>query len=38
VPLAGTTYVPGVTEERTLDEIKTMMEKYLADSGQMSGA
>ena len=37
VPLAGTNYVPGVTEETTLNEIKTMMEKYLADSGQMPG-
>ena len=37
VPLAGTSYIPGVTEEHTLNEIKTMMEKYLADSGQMPG-
>ena len=37
VPLAGTNYIPGVTEESTLNEIKTMMEKYLADSGQMPG-
>ena len=37
VPLAGTNYIPGVTEETTLNEIKTMMEKYLADSGQMPG-
>ena len=37
VPLAGTSYIPGVTEESTLNEIKTMMEKYLADSGQMPG-
>jgi hypothetical protein len=34
VPLAGTNYVPGVTEESTLNEIKDMMQKYLADSGQ----
>jgi methylamine---glutamate N-methyltransferase subunit C len=35
VPLAGTDYIPGVTEQETLDEIKSMMQKYLADSGQM---
>ena len=35
VPLAGTDYIPGVTEQKTLDELKTMMQKYLADSGQM---
>ena len=29
VPLAGTDYVPGVTEERTLGEIKTLLERYL---------
>jgi len=29
VPLAGTEYVPGVTEERTLGEIKTLLERYL---------
>jgi hypothetical protein len=29
VPLAGTEYVPGVTEERTLTEIKTLLERYL---------
>src|ERR671937_45572 len=29
VPLAGTDYVPGVTEERTLAEIKRMLEKHL---------
>ena len=34
VPLAGTNYIPGVTEESTLAEIKDMMQKYLADSGQ----
>ena len=33
VPLAGTDYIPGVTEQRTLDEIKAMMQKYLADTG-----
>src|SRR5262249_14613877 len=34
VPLAGTDYIPGVSEERTLGEIKGMLEKYLADAGQ----
>jgi hypothetical protein len=38
VPLAGTSYIPGVTEETTLDQIKTMMEKYLADTGQYPNA
>src|SRR6059036_1891365 len=37
VPLAGTNYVPGITERDTLAEIKTMIEKYLADSGQLAG-
>ena len=32
VPLAGTDYIPGVTEQSTLDEIKSMMQKYLADT------
>jgi methylamine---glutamate N-methyltransferase subunit C len=32
VPLAGTDYIPGVSEEATLSEIKAMMEKYLTDS------
>jgi methylamine---glutamate N-methyltransferase subunit C len=30
VPLAGTNYVPGLTEERALGEIKRMLEKHLA--------
>jgi methylamine---glutamate N-methyltransferase subunit C len=34
VPLAGTSYVPGVSEESTLTDIKDMMQKYLADTGQ----
>jgi hypothetical protein len=38
VPLAGTNYIPGVTEESTLEELKTMMAKYLADTGQYAGA
>src|SRR6266545_3184039 len=29
VPLAGTSYIPGVSEERALDEIKTMLDRYL---------
>ena len=29
VPLAGTTWVPGITEERALEEIKRMLEKHL---------
>jgi hypothetical protein len=31
--LAGTTYIPGITEERTLGEIKGLLEKYVADQG-----
>jgi methylamine---glutamate N-methyltransferase subunit C len=30
VPLAGTSYIPGVTEERALGEIKRMLERHLA--------
>ena len=29
VPLAGTDYIPGVSEERALEEIKTMLDRYL---------
>ena len=29
VPLAGTTYIPGVSEERTLDEIKRLLERHV---------
>ena len=29
VPLAGTSYVPGVSEEKTLEEIKTLLDQYL---------
>jgi hypothetical protein len=29
VPLAGTDYVPGVSESRALEEIKTMLDRYL---------
>ncbi|MDT7590820.1 MAG: hypothetical protein QOH45_351, partial [Pseudonocardiales bacterium] len=31
VPLAGTSYIPGVTEERTLAEIKSLLTKELAN-------
>jgi hypothetical protein len=34
VPLAGTTYIPGVSEERALQEMKDMMAKQLAESGR----
>jgi hypothetical protein len=30
VPLAGTEYIPGVTEERALAEMKRMLERHLA--------
>jgi hypothetical protein len=29
VPLAGTEYIPGVTEQKTLGEIKTLLDRYL---------
>ena len=29
VPLAGTEYIPGVSEERSLKEIKRMLERHL---------
>jgi hypothetical protein len=29
VPLAGTSYIPGVSEEKTLEEIKTLLDQYL---------
>jgi hypothetical protein len=29
VPLAGTEWIPGVSEERTLAEMKRMLEKHL---------
>jgi len=34
VPLAGTTYIPGVSEERALQEMKDMMAKQIAESGR----
>jgi len=33
VPLAGTTYIPGVTDSRMLAEIKTLLEKHVANEG-----
>jgi glutamate synthase domain-containing protein 2 len=29
VPLAGTSYIPGVSEERTLEEMRQMLERHL---------
>ena len=29
VPLAGTSYIPGVSEERTLGEIKRLLERHV---------
>jgi hypothetical protein len=31
VPLAGTSYIPGVTEERALSRIENMIQQYLVD-------
>jgi hypothetical protein len=37
VPLAGTNYIPGQTEERALAEIKALLEKqFLGDAGNGS--
>ncbi len=33
VPLAGTTYIPGVSEERALQEMKDLMAKGIAQAG-----
>jgi len=33
VPLAGTKYIPGVTEEKTLAEIKSLLAKHVANDG-----
>ena len=33
VPLAGTNYIPGVTEERTLQEIRDLFDKHVIDRG-----
>ncbi|MFM8883428.1 MAG: hypothetical protein ACKOH7_01260, partial [Solirubrobacterales bacterium] len=35
VPIAGTDYVPGVTEENTLEEMKHMLEDHLEGRLQM---
>jgi hypothetical protein len=37
VPLAGTNYIPGVTEERALSEIKGLLEKHVANDGLQGG-
>ena len=29
VPLAGTEYIPGVTEQNALEEIKTLLDRHL---------
>jgi hypothetical protein len=34
VPLAGTKYIPGVSEERTLAEIKDLLAKHVANDGK----
>ncbi len=34
VPLAGTEYIPGVTEDRTLQEMKRMLESHLEGQAQ----
>jgi hypothetical protein len=31
VPLAGTEYIPGVTETNALEEIKTLLDRHLAN-------
>ncbi|MEO8093047.1 MAG: glutamate synthase-related protein, partial [bacterium] len=33
VPLAGTEYIPGVSEERALGEIRTLLDQYLDNAG-----
>lgn len=33
VPLAGTSYIPGVTEENALNEIKALLAKHVANEG-----
>jgi hypothetical protein len=33
VPLAGTNYIPGQTEERALAEIKALLEKQIVNDG-----
>ena len=34
VPLAGTNYIPGVTEEQTLQEIRDLFDKHVIDGGR----
>ncbi|MEJ2889266.1 FMN-binding glutamate synthase family protein [Actinomycetospora aeridis] len=36
VPLAGTSYIPGVTESQTLEEIKNLLAKHVANDGRGS--
>jgi methylamine---glutamate N-methyltransferase subunit C len=31
VPLAGTEYIPGVSEERALERIETLLDRYLTN-------
>jgi len=33
VPLAGTTYIPGVSEQNALDEMRSLFEKHVTGSG-----
>ena len=35
VPLAGTDYIPGVTEERALQRIERLLEKHIALPGRL---
>jgi len=37
VPLAGTTYIPGRTEEAALAEIKALLEKHILNDGGAGG-
>jgi hypothetical protein len=37
VPLAGTNYIPGQTEERALAEIRALLEKNVLDNGGAGG-
>ena len=38
VPLAGTSYIPGLTEERALTEIKGLLRKHIANNELPGGA
>ena len=33
VPLAGTDYIPGVSEERNMQEIRDLFDRYVIDKG-----